>query len=120
MTEMTETERLLRNWDCPAAHCNPQTPYQGHYAPRVVREASAAINGYSEHDQALQGMWDARDATAVREWAARDVWDEVARETCDRDDDGSIDEDDVATYVDGVRDALEAMAGAIDSMGDDE
>lgn len=106
--KMSQTSDLLAAWGCPKKYREPASSYSGYYAPKAVQAASRAINGYCEHNDALQAMWDAQDMDAVREWAESDAWYAAGYETSGHDADGAEE------YAAGVRQALLAMAEEVE------
>jgi hypothetical protein len=53
----------------------------------------------------------ARDHAAIRQWAASDAWDTIARETSE-DDDGTD------SYAEDVRSALHDLADSVEDCAD--
>ncbi len=100
------TSEILSEWGCPAAYIREYDPI-ALWEQASIAEVSAAANWYWEMDAALRAMVVARDGVAIREWAASDVWERIARDTGE--------EEGVEEYCRDVRDALTSLADSLEA-----
>ncbi len=100
------TSEILGEWGCPAAYIREYDPIAP-WERASIAEASGAANWYWEMDAALHAMVRARDGAAIREWAASEEWERIARDTGE--------EEGVEQYCRDVRDALTSLADSLEA-----